>query len=99
MLRVTLGRRDMSCELEYAADEAAVFAEAAREVIDARLRDSPVLRVSDFWRVVAKVYARDLPNFVPGEQDRMRRDRIVELTIRERRIGQPQLGEGRPLLS
>lgn len=50
---------DMSPALEFAAAEA--FAEVARAAINARLCESHVLNAPEFWRIVAKLYARGQP--------------------------------------
>lgn len=49
----------MVCASKFAPVAAA--AKAAREAIDARLREIPDIDTFEFWRVVSKIYARGLP--------------------------------------
>lgn len=66
-----MGERSMSCAVEFAPAEAEACAEAARTAIDARLRESCGLDAPEFWRVVAKLYARGMPHVTPAEADGM----------------------------
>ena len=56
----------MAGEFEFTTTEAHAHAEAARQAINARLREGLGLERTQFWRAVAMYYARNMPEMTPA---------------------------------